>query len=62
MGRIALMMSLLPAVSIAPKSSSEAGNNATLGKFAKEYATVQLTNTSVPVSYTHLTLPTNREV
>jgi hypothetical protein len=32
---------------IAPKSSSEAGNNATLGKFAKEYATVQLTNTSV---------------
>jgi hypothetical protein len=32
---------------IAPKSSSEAGNNATLGQFAKEYATVQLTNTSV---------------
>jgi hypothetical protein len=32
---------------IAPKSSSEAGNNATLGNFAKEYATVQLTNTSV---------------
>jgi hypothetical protein len=32
---------------IAPKTGSEAGNNATLGKFAKEYATVTLTNSSV---------------
>jgi hypothetical protein len=32
---------------IAPKTSSEAGNNATLGKFATEYATVTLTNTKV---------------
>jgi hypothetical protein len=32
---------------IAPKSSSEAGNNATLGKFASEYTTFKLTNTSV---------------
>jgi hypothetical protein len=32
---------------IAPKASSEAGNNATLGKFASEYATLKLTNTSV---------------
>jgi hypothetical protein len=32
---------------IAPKTSSEAGNNATLGKFASEYVTLKLTNTSV---------------
>jgi len=32
---------------IAPKSGSEAGKNATLGKFAKENATVGLTNSSV---------------
>jgi hypothetical protein len=32
---------------IAPKASSEAGNNATLGKFASEYSTLKLTNTSV---------------
>ena len=32
---------------IAPKSSSEAGNNATLGKFASEYSSMKLTNTSV---------------
>jgi hypothetical protein len=32
---------------IAPKTSSEAGNNATLGKFASEYSTMKLTNTSV---------------
>jgi hypothetical protein len=32
---------------IAPKTGSEAGNNATVGKFATEYATVKLTNTSV---------------
>ena len=32
---------------IAPKTSSEAGNNATLGKFASEYSTLKLTNTSV---------------
>jgi hypothetical protein len=32
---------------IAPKTSSEAGNNATLGKFASEYVTLKLTNSSV---------------
>jgi hypothetical protein len=32
---------------IAPKTSSEAGNNATLGKFASEYSGMKLTNTSV---------------
>ena len=32
---------------IAPKTSSEAGNNATLGKFASEYEGMKLTNTSV---------------
>ena len=32
---------------IAPKSSSEAGNNATLGKFASEYTGFTLTNTSI---------------
>jgi hypothetical protein len=32
---------------IAPKTASEAGNNATLGKFADEDATLALTNTSV---------------
>jgi len=32
---------------IAPKASSEAGNNATLGKFASEYSTLKLTDTSV---------------
>jgi hypothetical protein len=32
---------------IAPKTSSEAGKNATLGKFATEYAAGTLTNTSV---------------
>jgi hypothetical protein len=32
---------------IAPKTSAEAGNNATLGKFASEYVTLKLTNTSV---------------
>ena len=32
---------------IAPKTSSEAGKNATLGKFAKEDGTLKLTNTSV---------------
>ncbi len=32
---------------IAPKTSSEAGNNATLGKFASEYQGMTLTNTSV---------------
>jgi hypothetical protein len=32
---------------IAPKTGSEAGNNATLGKFASEYVTLKLTNTSV---------------
>ena len=32
---------------IAPKTNSEAGNNATLGKFASEYTGMKLTNTSV---------------
>jgi len=32
---------------IAPKSSSESGDNATLGKFASEYTGLTLTNTSV---------------
>jgi len=32
---------------IAPKTASEAGNNATLGKFASEYPGLTLTNTSV---------------
>jgi hypothetical protein len=32
---------------IAPKSSGEAGNNATLGKFASEYSGLTLTNTAV---------------
>jgi hypothetical protein len=42
---------------IAPKTGSEAGNNATLGKFAKEYATAKVTNASVQypggVTYTN---------
>jgi hypothetical protein len=42
---------------VSPKTSSEAGNNATLGKFAKEYSTLKLTNTTVQypagVSYTN---------
>jgi hypothetical protein len=42
---------------IAPKTSSEAGNNATLGKFASEYSSLKLTNTTVQypggVSYTN---------
>jgi hypothetical protein len=32
---------------IAPKTSSEAGNNATLGKFASEYGNLTLTNSTV---------------
>lgn len=32
---------------IAPKTGAEAGNNATLGKFASEYTGMKLTNTSV---------------
>jgi hypothetical protein len=32
---------------IAPKTKSEAGNNATLGKFASEYTGMKLTNSSV---------------
>ena len=32
---------------IAPKSASEAGNNATLGKFAQEYTGLTLTNTEL---------------
>jgi hypothetical protein len=32
---------------IAPKNDSEAGNNATLGKFASEYSGLTLTNTTV---------------
>ncbi len=34
-------------LSIAPKSSSEAGNNATLGKFAQGYTGLTLTNTTL---------------
>ena len=34
-------------VLIAPKTSSEAGNNATLGKFASEYTGLTLTNTAI---------------
>jgi hypothetical protein len=34
-------------LSIAPKTSSEAGNNATLGKFAQGYSGLTLTNTTL---------------
>jgi hypothetical protein len=34
---------------IAPKTSSEAGNNATLGKFASEYSGMTLTNSTLKV-------------
>jgi hypothetical protein len=44
-------------LSIAPKTSSEAGNNATLGKFASNFTGLKLTNTSV--QYPSGTLYTN---
>ena len=40
---------------VAPKTASEAGNNATLGKFASEYAGLTLTNTQV--KYPSATVP-----
>ena len=46
---------------IAPKSSSEAGNNATLGKFASEYTGFTLTNTSIKYPVGKATLFTNGE-
>ena len=46
---------------IAPKSSSEAGSNATLGKFASEYTGFTLTNTSVKYPVGTATLYTNGE-
>ncbi len=44
---------------IAPKSASEAGNNATLGKFASEYTGLTLTNTTVQYPGTKTKLYTN---
>ncbi len=44
---------------IAPKSSSEAGANATLGKFASEYTGFTLTNTSLKYPGAKTTLYTN---
>jgi hypothetical protein len=46
---------------IAPKSASEAGNNATLGKFASEYTGFTLTNTSLQYPGAKTTLYTNGE-
>jgi hypothetical protein len=46
---------------IAPKSSSEAGGNATLGKFASEYTGFTLTNTSIKYPVGKATLFTNGE-
>jgi hypothetical protein len=43
---------------IAPKSASEAGNNATLGKFAQEYTGLTLTNTTL--KYPSATVPEYR--
>jgi hypothetical protein len=43
---------------IAPKSASEAGNNATLGKFAQEYIGLTLTNTTL--KYPSATVPEYR--
>jgi len=39
---------------IAPKSASEAGNNATLGKFAEGYSGLTLTNTSLKYPSSHV--------
>lgn len=46
---------------IAPKSASEAGNNATLGKFAEGYTDLTLTNTSVKYPSDKVPLYTNGE-
>jgi len=46
---------------IAPKSSSESGSNANLGKFASEYTGMTLTNTSVKYPATTSPLYTNGE-
>ncbi|MGA2471862.1 MAG: hypothetical protein ABSG39_00030 [Acidimicrobiales bacterium] len=46
---------------IAPKSASEAGNNATLGKFAEGYAGLTLTNTSLKYPSDKVPLYTNGE-
>jgi hypothetical protein len=43
---------------IAPKSASEAGNNATMGKFAQEYHGLTLTNTTL--KYPSATVPEYR--
>jgi hypothetical protein len=43
---------------IAPKNASEAGNNATLGKFAQEYTGLTLTNTTL--KYPSATVPEYR--
>jgi hypothetical protein len=48
-------------LSIAPKTSSEAGANATLGKFASEYTGFTLTNTSLKYPVGKATLYTNGE-
>jgi hypothetical protein len=45
-------------LSIAPKSASEAGNNATLGKFAQGYTGLTLTNTTL--KYPSTTVPEYR--
>jgi hypothetical protein len=44
---------------IEPKNSSEAGNNATLGKFAKGYSGLTLTNTTLKYPGTNSPLYTN---
>jgi hypothetical protein len=44
---------------IAPKSSSDSGNNATLGKFAKEYTGLTLTNTALKLPATKVPEYTN---
>ncbi len=46
---------------IAPKSASEAGNNATLGKFAEGYTGLTLTNTSLKYPSDKVPLYTNGE-
>ena len=46
-GRTGLTTSGSGVLVIAPKSESEAGNNATLGKFAEGYAGLTLTNTTL---------------
>jgi hypothetical protein len=48
-------------LSIAPKTSSEAGNNATLGKFAAGYTGLTLTNTELKYPSTSVPAYTNGE-